>query len=141
MEAVGKPLDFNQTLGFKREAWRDGEGRISLDLQPLHLNAAGVVHGGVLVTLLDVTTAMTGLFCSKKGNRRHAVTVSLTTNFIGQAKGGKIIATGRRTASGRKLYFADAEVRSESGELLATASAVHRYRSGSENPEGVPKKV
>ena len=136
---VAKKQDFTQVLGFKRESWIDGEGSISLDLQPWHLNGSGVVHGGVLVSMLDVATGMTGVFCTVKGNRRHSVTVSLTTNFIGQTRSGKLIATGQRTASGRKIYFASAEIRTEQGALIATGSGVHRFRSGSENPEGVPK--
>lgn len=139
METAAKPATFSQLLDFKREAWRDGEGSISLELLPWHLNGNGVVHGGVLVSMLDVVCAMTGVYCIQKGNRRHSVTVSLTTNFIGQEKTGKLIATGQRTSSGSKLYFAIGEIRSEKGDLVASASGVYRFRSGSEKPEGVPK--
>lgn len=137
--ASAGPVNFGHALGFKIDEWGDGHGKVSLVLERWHLNASKIVHGGVIMTLLDVATGMAGLFCTVKGNRRYSVTVSLNTNFIGQARTGKIFATGSRTASGRNLFFASAEVRSEEGVLLATATAVHRYRRGSENPEGVPK--
>ncbi len=140
MDAAGKPTNFAQLLDFKRESWRDGEGSVSLALEPWHLNGNGVVHGGVLMTMLDVVCSMSGLYCTQKGNRRHSVTVSLTTNLVGQEKTGKLIATGRVTSSGGKLYFATGEIRTEKGSLVAAASSVHRFRSGSEKPEGVPKK-
>ena len=139
MDAAKKPEQFTQLLGFKREEWTDGQGRISLKVEPWHLNGSGVIHGGVLVSMLDVASGMTGLYCTQKGNRRHGVTVSLTTNFIGQASSGTITATGRMTSRGGKLYFAYAEIHDEQGKLIASGSGVHRFRSGSEKPEGVPK--
>lgn len=139
MDATSRPATFSQLLDFRREAWNDGEGSIRLELLPWHLNGNGVVHGGVLVSMLDVVCAMTGVYCIQKGNRRHSVTVSMTTNFIGQERTGRLIATGQRTSSGGKLYFATGEIRSEKGVLVASASGVYRFRSGSEKPEGVPK--
>jgi uncharacterized protein (TIGR00369 family) len=139
MDAAKRPEVFTQLLGFKRESWTEGKGSISLKVEPWHLNASGVIHGGVLVSMLDVACGMTGLFCTQKGNRRHSVTVSLTTNFIGQASSGIITATGRMTSGGRKIYFAYAEIHDEKGKLIASGSGVHRYRTGSEKPEGVPK--
>ena len=140
MDSAAKPATFSQLLDFKRESWSDGKGSISLALLPWHLNGNGVVHGGVLVSMLDVVCAMSGVYCTQKGNRRHSVTVSLTTNFIGQERTGKLIATGHRTSSGGKLYFSTGEIRSEKGDLVASASGVYRFRSGSEKPEGMPKK-
>jgi uncharacterized protein (TIGR00369 family) len=132
---------FAEELGCKVEAWADGHGRIALPLQAWHLNGSGVVHGGVLMTMLDLTTSMAGLYCTVKGHRRYSMTVSLTTHFIGQTKTGQLIGIGRRTRAGSKLFFSTAEVLTEEGGLVATASAVHRYRSGSEKPEGVPKRA
>jgi uncharacterized protein (TIGR00369 family) len=131
---------FAEELGFRVEEWADGHGRLVLPLQKWHLNGSGVVHGGVLMTMLDLTSGMTGLYCTVKGHRRYSMTVSLTTHFIGQTRTGKLIGIGKRTRTGSKLFFSTAEVRTEEGSLVATASAVHRYRTGSEKPEGVPKR-
>lgn len=130
---------FTTDIGFKIEEWRDGFGRISLPLNPGLQNAYGVVHGGVIMTMMDMLTSMVGLYCTVKGNRRYSMTVSLNTQFIGQSRTGRLIGTGQRSAAGRKLFFATGEIRTEEGALVATASAVHRYRTGSENPEGMPK--
>src|SRR5690606_23676674 len=61
-------LDF---LGTRVEDWSDGYARISLDLEPHHLNRAGVIHGGVLATLLDHGAGFCGLYCTVPGNRRY----------------------------------------------------------------------
>jgi uncharacterized protein (TIGR00369 family) len=131
---------FLQMLNAHLEEWRDGYARVSLDIAPEHLNRSGVVQGGVLATLLDHVGGLCGLHCSVPENRRYGVTLSLTCNFTGQAKTGRIEATGTRTTCGRRIFFASTEVRSQSGILLASGSSVHRFRSGSEDPRGVGRR-
>jgi uncharacterized protein (TIGR00369 family) len=128
---------FLEMLGTQVEEWRDGYARISLRIEPHHLNRAGVIHGGVLATLLDHGGGFCGLYCTVPGNRRYGMTLSLTCNFIGQSKTGLVYVTGQRTAAGRKIYFAETAVHTEEGVLLANGTSVHRFRSGSESSEGV----
>ena len=123
-----KHSHFIGELGFKVLEFRKDYAQVALDLEPWHLNRLGVVHGGVLMTLLDTTCSMCGLYSADRDSRKASVTVSLNTNFIGQARHGRIVAVGTSTASGKSLYFASAEIRSEEGALLATATSVHRYR-------------
>jgi uncharacterized protein (TIGR00369 family) len=118
------------------EDWRDGYARISIRLKAFHVNRSGVVHGGVLAALLDHAGGMSGLHCTVPGNWRYGMTLSLTSNYIGQARAGTIVATGTRVSGGRKVYFANAEVRTDGGVVLATGTGVYRYRGGSETPEG-----
>ena len=124
------------------EEWRDGYARIGLLLRPHHLNRSGVVHGGVLAAQLDHAGGFCGLYCTVPGNRRYGMTLSLTSNFQWQSRAGKLIAIGERVSGGSKMYFSRSEVRTATGIVVATGSSVHRYRSGSESPEGVrPKKA
>jgi uncharacterized protein (TIGR00369 family) len=112
---------FLEHLGLALEEWRDGYIRIGLLLKPFHLNRSGVVHGGVLATLLD-----------------HSVTLSLTSNYLSQSRAGKIIAVGERVRAGGKVFFSRSEVLTDAGVVLAAGTGVYRYRSGSEGSEGVP---
>ncbi len=127
---------FLELLGTKVEEWSDGNVRVGLVLRPELLNRSGVVHGGVLATLLDHVGRLSGLNCTVPGNRRYGMTLSLTTNFLKQSQSGKLMTVGRRISSGRKIFYARSDVLTEAGEILATGSSVHRYRSGSESPEG-----
>jgi len=129
---------FLEMLGLVIEEWRDGYVRIGLPVRPDHLNRSGVVHGGLLATLLDNAGGFCGLYCAVPGNRRYSVTLSLTSNFLGQASGGVLTAVGHRVSAGRNVYFARSEIFGEDGALLATGSSVHRFRSGSGDPAGVP---
>jgi uncharacterized protein (TIGR00369 family) len=119
------------------EEWRDGYARIGLILERKHLNRSGVVHGGVLATLLDHTGGFCGLYCTVPGNRRYGMTLSLTTNYVGQSAGGRLFAIGERVSGGGRIYHSRTEVRTDGDLVVATGSGVYRYRSGSEKPEGV----
>jgi uncharacterized protein (TIGR00369 family) len=131
---------FGQMLGLRVVEWRDGYVRLEMDIRPEHLNRSGVLHGGIISTLLDTACGYSGTWCKKKGNVRWAITVNLTTSFTGQANGGTITTIGQKRGGGCKIFFASAEVQDENGQILGFGDSVQRYRSGSEDPEGMPYK-
>jgi uncharacterized protein (TIGR00369 family) len=114
------------------EEWRDGYVRIGLLLKPHHLNRSGVVHGGVLATLLDHAGGFCGLYSGEAGTKRFGMTLSLTSNYVAQSRTGKLTAVGERVSGGRRIFHSRADVRTEDGVVLATGTGVYRYRSGSE---------
>ncbi|MDX1817931.1 MAG: PaaI family thioesterase [Marinobacter sp.] len=129
---------FHNLLGYRQVSWEENEAVIALDLQPKHLNLGGVIHGGVLTSLLDIAMAEAGTYCPYPGRMRKAITLSLTTTFTGQCSGGVIRVTGRKRAGGTRIFNSTGEVHDEQGNLLAIAEGTFRIRSGSEKPEGVP---
>ncbi|MBI43634.1 PaaI family thioesterase [uncultured Marinobacter sp.] len=129
---------FHNLLGYRQVSWEENEAVIALDLQPKHLNLGGVIHGGVLTSLLDIAMAEAGTYCPYPGRMRKAITLSLTTTFTGQCSGGVIRVTGRKRAGGTRIFNSTGEVHDEQGNLLAIAEGTFRIRSDSEKPEGVP---
>ncbi|MFW5824770.1 MAG: PaaI family thioesterase, partial [Marinobacter sp.] len=111
---------------------------LALDLKPEHLNLGGVIHGGVLTSLLDIVLAEAGTYCPYPGRMRKAITLTLTTTFTGQCSGGTITATGIKRAGGTRIFNSTGEIHDDKGNLLAIAEGTFRIRSGSEKPEGVP---
>jgi uncharacterized protein (TIGR00369 family) len=132
------PSGFRQLLGYRVLEWRDGEAAITLTIGPRHLNRAGALHGGVIATLIDAAGGYAGCYCPTAGRVRRSVTVSLTTQFLSQAKTGVLTARSRVRGGGKRLFVASTEVHDGSGTLIAVGEGVYRYRSGSEGPEGVP---
>jgi uncharacterized protein (TIGR00369 family) len=132
------PSGFRQLLGYKLVEWKDGEAAIALTIGPRHLNRAGALHGGVLSTLIDAAGGYAGTFCAVPGHVRRCVTVSLTTQFLAQTKSGVLTARSRVRGGGKRLFMTSTEVTDAAGVLLAIGEAVYRYRTGSENPHGVP---
>ena len=132
------PSGFSQLLGYRLLDWRDGEASITLTIGPRHLNRSGALHGGVITTMIDAAGGYSGCFCAEPGHVRRCVTVSLSTQFLAQTKSGVLTAKARVRGGGKRLFVASAEVLDANGTLLAVGEGVYRYRSGSENPSGVP---
>lgn len=132
------PSGFRQLVGYKLTEWSDGAATVTLTIGPRHLNRSGVLHGGVLTTIMDATGGYAGCYCPHKGRVRRSVTVSLTTQFLGQVKKGIITITAKLRGGGKRIFIADAEARDAAGNIIAIGQGVYRYRSGSESTEGVP---
>lgn len=130
---------FHGLLGIEMAHWEEGLARMVCIPGPQHANRSGIVHGGVMLALLDQVNAFAGLFCPTPGRKRHAVTLDLDTRFTGQGKlGHRLIAEGVLVSAGRNIFFARGEVKDEAGNLVAFGASTHRYRAGSHTLEGVP---
>ncbi len=127
--------DFHGQVGIQLIEWRAGFAHIALDLLPKHLNRSGILHGGVLLTMLDEAGALCGVW-GEQANRRSSVTVDLDCRFVGQARSGRITGTGELLSHGRSLYFTRTQVVDEGGRVLAYGSSTHKWRrdSGSGDP-------
>ena len=129
---------FHALLGIEMLHWEEGLARLICTPGPQHANRSGIVHGGVMLALLDQANAFAGLFCPVPGHKRHAVTLDLDTRFTGQGKlGHRLTAEGTLVSAGRNIFFARGEVRDDHGTLVAFGASTHRYRTGSHTLEGV----
>lgn len=128
---------FADLVGYRLGTWREDYAEVLLEVAPEHLNRSGVLHGGVLTTILDAACGYAGTHCSVPGNVRRGFTLSLNSHFIGTAGIGQLlICAARKTGGGRTIFFSSAEVRDDDGRLVAQGEGVFRYRRGSEIPEG-----
>jgi uncharacterized protein (TIGR00369 family) len=126
---TARPSAFNQAVGLRLAHWIDGEATVELDVTGDHLNRSGFVHGGVLMTLIDVACGYAGTWTAAGDDTRLCVTLDLTTSFVAPAVSGCLTTVAKVIGGGRKIYFARAEVRDEAGALLATGQGSFRYRS------------
>ncbi|SDE68711.1 uncharacterized domain 1-containing protein [Paracoccus isoporae] len=123
------PIDMSgagDLVGYRSS--RDGGGSCSLEIGPQHLNRLGLLHGGFVSMLLDNGCGV-ALRLDLGDIDADVVTVSLTVNFIAAARQGRVTATGRITGGGRSLKFAEADLRDETGRLIATGSATFKVLS------------
>lgn len=129
---------FAGEIGIQMSDWRLDYCQMYIDVTEKHRNGLGVVHGGVISSLIDVCCTHAGIYCTVPGNVRSGLTASLTVNLMGGARDGRLTAVARKRGGGRTLFMASAEVFDSDGQLIAMGEAVCRYRRGSENPEGTP---
>ena len=123
-EAVFAKVVFNQLIGLQREFAEDGVSRLVLPINPQLFNNFGVVHGGVLMSMLDST--MTAAALSRFDFERLVVTVDLQTQFV-KAGQGVLTGHGKVVGGGKSLAFCEGRIEDAGGELVAKASAVFKY--------------
>jgi uncharacterized protein (TIGR00369 family) len=120
--------NFNSLVGMAMEEWRRDFARIRLDIRPEHANGFGFVHGGVLLTLLDTVSGFAGIHAEDDADPVGCVTVALNSKFVSPAQSGTLFAEARAQGGGKSIFFTYAEIRDESGKLVATGDGTFRFR-------------
>src|SRR5204863_7041556 len=109
------------------DALGEGTAQLSVAVERQLTNSMGTVHGGVIMSLLDVAvcTAARTLHQDSLG----AITIDMSTSFIGGGSSAKLYAEARVLKDGRSMTFCEAEARNEDGSLVAKAMATVRVRT------------
>jgi uncharacterized protein (TIGR00369 family) len=119
---------FADLVGYDLMTWDDDLAEVALSVEARHLNRSGVMHGGVLSTLIDTACGYAGCYSPQGGPVRRAFTLTLTCNFIGTAQqGGRLIARARRSGGGKSVFFADCEVRDDAGRVIGSGQGTFKY--------------
>jgi uncharacterized protein (TIGR00369 family) len=126
MQGRKPPPPAASTLGFKLIEVDPQQGTISVQFEAKQefSNPLGNVQGGFLAAMLDDTLGPALVATLPKDH--FAPTIELKVNFIRPAKPGRIVGTGRVVFKGGTIAFLAGELKSEQGELLATATATAR---------------
>jgi uncharacterized protein (TIGR00369 family) len=127
---------FHAGFGATVEHAAIGEVRLGWQARPEHRNLQGLVHGGVLATLVDI--AMGLAVRSVVGPSRRHVTIDLTVHYLRPAAPGPIEAVGTTLRVGSQIAFAEGSVADASGRTLVRASGT--YSVTAERPSGSPER-
>ena len=119
-----KRIPFVSHLKILTETLGKGSAHLSVPVEPHLTNSLGTVHGGVIMSLLDVAlcTAARTLHPESVG----VITINMSTSFIGAGSGAKLLADARVLKDGRSMSFVEAEAKNEDGSLVAKAVATVR---------------
>jgi uncharacterized protein (TIGR00369 family) len=100
-------------------------GKVVFTCRPSHAtyNPIGVVHGGLVCTLLDTVTG-----CAAHSTLPAGVgytSVEIKVNYLRPVlhDSGELIATGQVIKAGRSVIFAEGNVTTGDGDLVGTASS------------------
>lgn len=116
-----------QMVGYRTEVFpQEAEARVSLDLDRQHVNRNGVLHGGMVATLLDVACGNAASAFFDPDLHAPVVTVSLNLSFVASADAGLIEAVAAVSGGGRSIAYVNGELRGKDGVLLATAAGVFK---------------
>ncbi len=120
-----KKVAFAAHLGIEEVALEAGIARMACALKAHMTNSWGIAHGGVIMTLLDVTLCMAAR--TLHPHSTGIMTIELSTAFIDGGK-GTLQSEGRVLRNGRSLIFVEGDVRNEDGALVAKAQGTVRAR-------------
>ena len=121
-----KKIPFLTHLKILTEELGQGTARLSVPVEKHLTNSMGTVHGGVIMSLLDIAlcTAARTLHPGSIG----AITIDMSTSFLDGGSGARLLAEARVLKDGRTMSFVEAEARNEDGTLVAKAIATVRVR-------------
>lgn len=107
-----------QTTGIQIEKAGKLYAKCTLDIEPKHLNANHTVMGGAIFTLADFTVAVAV-------NNSGTSTVSLNNfiQFLGVAKGKRLIAETECIKAGRSTVVVNVDVHDDLGSHVARMQA------------------
>jgi acyl-CoA thioesterase len=108
---------FATGIGIELLEVREGFARARLTLNGTHLNAAGVVQGGVVFTLADYAFAA----CSNS-HGTLALAINANVSFLRAVRCGVLTAEAREEAASRALSTCQVRVTDEQGALIALFS-------------------
>jgi len=121
VRAFAATSPYYQAMGMSVAEIDEGRVVLRVGVQPSHLNADGIVHGGVLPAIAD--GAMGNALRTLYGNESQVLTADVHLQYLRSVTGGALLAEGRVVQSGRRLSFAEVAIRDEaSGRLVAKGS-------------------
>lgn len=125
-------IPFVQAMGFELLRMQGGEAEIALTLRPDQRNSLNMAHGGVTMTLLDVTMAHAARSADVSASAppgtlgRGVITVEMKTTFMRPGV-GRLTARGRVLSRTITLAFCEASLFDEAGVLAAHATGSFKY--------------
>ena len=122
---------FPQFLGLKVEELRQDYARMRIAFRPEYNQPAGVMHGGVIATLVD--TVVVPAIGTGYDDPRALFTIDISLRFLAPIVESDAIAEGWIVQRGRSIVFCEAEVRNDAGKLAATASLTYKVSSSPAN--------
>lgn len=120
---------FEQHVGpFFEKLDEGGRPIIAFRAEPRHMNGAGFMHGGCLLTFAD-----SALFTIARGAMAgaHAVTLNLAGDFLDPVRSGQLVAArGEVTRGGGKTIFVRGMVTADEKPALSFTGIIRKVTRG-----------
>jgi uncharacterized protein (TIGR00369 family) len=115
-------VTFSRHIGAKVEEVEPGRSVIHIDVEGVHLNGTGTLHGGVYASLIDNAMGLSVL--SLVGVR--TATIQMNVHFLGAVGGGRITCESEVVHRTRRTATAEAKVHDADGNLVALGTGAFR---------------
>jgi len=116
-QSIGPLAD---TLGITSVAREPGHCRMRLEVNPAFFNPNGVLHGGVIYTMIDYS--MGGAVQAGLPEGEHCATIEVKVSYLASVREGTLTAETHVVKQGRSVAFVESKVTDDQGRLIATGS-------------------
>ena len=123
-------VTFSRHIKSRVEEVEPGRAVCRIDVEDVHLNGNGTLHGGVYASLID--NAM-GLSVAALVGLRTA-TIALDVHFLGAVREGAITCIAEVVHRTRRIATVEAKVRDAEGNLVAMGTGTFRIFEKHGNP-------
>ena len=112
-------VPYAKLLGLELGEISRGAVSIHLEVRDELRQNQGVVHGGVVASLIDTAAAFAVL--TQLETNERVTTTDLTIHYLRPASSGRLTARARIVRGGRRLFVLSVEVTNDQRILVATA--------------------
>jgi uncharacterized protein (TIGR00369 family) len=116
-ESVGALGDL---LGIKTVSREPGKSRMRLDIDPAWHNPNGVLHGGVVYTMVDYS--MGGAVQPALPEGQFCATIECKISYLATVREGTLTVETDVVKQGRNIAFTESKVTDDQGRVIATAT-------------------
>jgi 1,4-dihydroxy-2-naphthoyl-CoA hydrolase len=117
-EGMRQNVPFAAALGVEVITSRPDEVRARVEWRPERCTTAGVLHGGVIMSLADTTGAMCA-FQNLPDGAVGTTTIESKTNFLRAVRDGHAEAVSRPLHAGRTVVVVETDVTDAAGRPVA----------------------
>ncbi len=122
------PGPLAELLGIRPERFDEGAATFGLTVRDDHLNPYGVVHGGVVYSLVD--TAMGAALHTRLAQGERCATIEIKINYLAPVAEGELRAEAHLVERTKRIGVLEARVRVAGGEqLVAVATGTFYIQS------------
>ncbi len=111
-------------LPFIPRAAPDGGVVWEYTVDPAHYNPYDMLHGGVVMALLDSAMGQ-AVAAQVHANGRFNAAAQMNVNFLAPVKSGLLRARAQVVKMGKRLAIVEAKATDDEGTLVAIATATH----------------
>lgn len=115
-----KRIPYYSTLGLELQEIGNGKASFALSLRE-ELMQNGMVHGGVLASLIDSSCACAAISLIYPDG--YITTIDLQVEFLKPVSKGRLLSRAKCIKSGKNIFFCKAKVWNSDGELISTGSS------------------
>jgi len=123
VEAARAGVPFLKLLGIEVESVAPGTATLVVPVRRELMRNDGIVHGGVMASLID--SAFAFAIIPILGDGERTVTVDLTIHYLRPLSSGVAKATARIVRAGRRVITVSADLFDENDKLAATALSTY----------------